>query len=1185
MVDFSAYLNFVSTDRRETRLLYTVTDVLLSREAQTVERQKPGNGKLEESHQPEVERFPVLTGIRKYAFGEKREHVLLAGRPGSGKSTTLKQILLEMTEAALTDDTQPIPVLVQLKGDRSIFDLISAEFRRAKLKVTAEQIDDWLLEDKLVLLLDGINEIPSEDLRTKLHEFRDNNRTTAMIFTTRDLALGGDFGIEKRLEMCPLSEPQMREFVQKYLPEHGEMLLGQISDRLREVAETPLLLKMLCDVYSDPRLFQKVGDLKSKGELFRLFDQKYNNWKVREGVKTSETFWQWNTDLLQHLAFVMLQGDGLTKPRFTIDKNEAERLIEKYLTGRVENPGDKAKDWLEDLVEHHLLQVAADVRQIEFHHQLFQEYYAAEGWLVMLRDKHSDVMDDQRLKHFYLNCLKWTEAIAMMLALLEDETQALRVVRLALEVDLYMGSRLAGEVKLRFQEQTVGMVSALDVPEWLKVELWGRTGSKRALPTLLKFLRSHDLRIAQKAAAWIGFIGDAVVVPELIQILESLEKWVVEKNLHTSLLHLGKEEFSGKVLSHEAAALEAEIIKVVANLSPQDGQTKLCEYIKEPSSFIDLFMQADIIYTLAASCDPIFAEEQALNVLEDCNTINSINKIHQLVELLSKLKSVKAPSVLIKKLSLDESTQFSDTVINYLGLFDSEDAVEALVELIGSPISSIREKAANALIKNRQTKAGDYLTRHLHKPDWDIRWCASVVLGEFGNDASLAMLSEGLVDENYRIRVTAAKLLGNLDPKLTSSLLISALDDSTYSVRRNAAISLAGFHRCEAIPELLKALRHYYPTDVLSSGKEVIFHVTDNYPVKITGFTQEALSLLGSHDAINDWLLERNFYSKSREHIIYALGKFDTREVQDTLIESLRQGNKIAAIPLAKFGKKEVIKDLIELLKNSHLVSSTSKVTDPLVALIEAGNCEMVPEIISLLKDVERHVDDRGHEDYYFRNRLAIVLMKIRHAKMPQYIPDLLKLLSTEVGQQASWVIAAIQANCQFYNYEIAQWKPKPLPPSPTDILVKIDKTTQDTNRRTKQMADQPKNDFSGAIFQAPVNFGDKNQGNFIGTQNNYAAPQATAAAQQLKTLLGKLRQKDPNATDEQLFDMLLNGFETMPQQNPQNWQRWQNIFSILFAGGVEATKILVPVAGIPIEVFKRLYEISQRHPKQLPGN
>lgn len=56
-----------------------------------------------------------------------------------------------------------------------------------------------------------------------------------------------------------------------------------------------------------------------------------------------------------------------------------------------------------------------------------------------------------------------------------------------------------------------------------------------------------------------------------------------------------------------------------------------------------------------------------------------------------------------------------------------------------------------------------------------------------------------------------------------------------------------------------------------------------------------------------------------------------------------------------------------------------------------------------------------------------------------------------------------------------------------------------------------------------------------------------------------------------------------MPQNNPQNWQRWQDI-SVIFADGVEATKILVSVAGISIEVLKCLYEIYDRNRKQLPG-
>ena len=103
MANFSDYLNFVCSDRRydDTRSLYISTNALLSLEAQTVERQKSGDTKLEPPPKP----LPVLEQFRTFALGEKREHLLLAGRPGSGKSTTLKQMLLEITEVTLTDGT------------------------------------------------------------------------------------------------------------------------------------------------------------------------------------------------------------------------------------------------------------------------------------------------------------------------------------------------------------------------------------------------------------------------------------------------------------------------------------------------------------------------------------------------------------------------------------------------------------------------------------------------------------------------------------------------------------------------------------------------------------------------------------------------------------------------------------------------------------------------------------------------------------------------------------------------------------------------------------------------------------------------------------------------------------------------------------------------------------------------
>jgi hypothetical protein len=136
-------------------------------------------------------------------------------------------------------------------------------------------------------------------------------------------------------------------------------------------------------------------------------------------------------------------------------------------------------------------------------------------------------------------------------------------------------------------------------------------------------------------------------------------------------------------------------------------------------------------------------------------------------------------------------------------------------------------------------------------------------------------------------------------------------------------------------------------------------------------------------------------------------------------------------------------------------------------------------------------------------------------------------------------------------------------------------------------MTETPKNQPTFNIQNVGnINTGDLTiQGDQIGIQHNYAPdPNLTEAHQQLTHLLTKLRTQYPNKTDAEIFEILLNGFTTMPQNNPQTWQRWQDIFSILFAGGVETTKVLVPVAGIPIEILKRLYEVYDRNSKQLPG-
>jgi predicted NACHT family NTPase len=152
--------------------------------------------------------------------------------------------------------------------------------------------------------------------------------------------------------------------------------------------------------------------------------------------------------ILQRLAFEMMQGKQPVDFRRVIPRVEAEKVIVKLIEAKPnEFKADcPVQDYLDDLLNHHLIQPASNSNQIEFRHQLIQEYYAAEALLEQLPD-----LSDKQLTQEYLNYTKWTEPLALMLALADDQAQALDVVQLAMEeVDLILGARLAGEVSPTF---------------------------------------------------------------------------------------------------------------------------------------------------------------------------------------------------------------------------------------------------------------------------------------------------------------------------------------------------------------------------------------------------------------------------------------------------------------------------------------------------------------------------------------------------------------------------------------------------------------------------------------------------------------------------------------------------------------------------------------------------------------
>ncbi|ODV40329.1 hypothetical protein BFG60_0076 [Microcystis aeruginosa NIES-98] len=487
---------------------------------QTIEKER--ENPQERAERPEKpERFTVLDGLRKYAANHV--HVLLKGRPGSGKSTALARLLLEESVGAqslrLNQQNQAkiiqIPILIELRlYETSILDLILQFLKRHKLIIDSNTLESWLLENQNfspLLLFDGINELPSDTARQNLKNFRQQYAEISMIFTTRDLG-SDDLNIEKKLEMLPLTEPQMRDFVKAYLPEKGEEMLKQLGNRLKELGETPLLLWMLCSVFDDNQ--NKIPA--NLGLVFQIFTGIYDK-KLKADVTTYQESRDWWRELLQVLAWKMTQGESKTEIQVAIYRTEAEEELSKFIKNKG-LPEYYSKQWLKDLLKYHLIHLEGNDK-IAFRHQLIQEYYTAEEL-----NKKLPHLRDEQLQWDYLNYLKWTEPMALLLGLLDNETQAKRVVKLGLEIDLKLGARLAGEVNFKFQKQTVGLVLGLDVPKRFKVELLGLTKSNQVVNELSQALKDSDEDVRGNAVEALGKIGTETAIAGLLKALEESNK-------------------------------------------------------------------------------------------------------------------------------------------------------------------------------------------------------------------------------------------------------------------------------------------------------------------------------------------------------------------------------------------------------------------------------------------------------------------------------------------------------------------------------------------------------------------------------------------------------------------------------------------------------------------------------------
>ncbi len=1037
-IDFQPYLQSILDDEdyREWQNVYTPTTVedrrrmpeqdtaiasqrrFSSRLKLRAETVKPD--KQEQGNQPDgaqepqerVEQWDVLAGLRNYAA----EHVVLIGKPGSGKSTSLERLLWEEAEKTLHDPSARIPVLVKLRRCTGTIEGLIRDFLVGhQVALEIAQIEELLRQGRFLLLLDGLNELPKA-FETEVANFRDRyRRTTPIIVSTRDFAGGGTLGIEKILKMLPLTEPQMREFVRGYLGEEGDQLFQQLQgDRLRKFAETPLLLWMLCRVFAEeciqaqkekrtPKLPENLG--LAFREFTQLYDQGTDEHQAIQEDAPVDSRDQWHK-LLRHLAFVMMQGKTSIDPQLSIPREEAEDCLTAYLqqAGR-SNPRGCAELWLKDLLKYHLIQPVVQPNleeHIEFRHQLIQEYYAAEYLLKLL-----PTLTDDQLKRDYLNYLKWTEPISLMLALEDKDAQALRVVKLALdEVDLMLGARLAGEVKPELQVPTVKFVEELEVPDWLKVKLIGETRSEVAIPKILSFLTHPNISIAEVAASYIGETQNQEAIDILTKRLEEISiqffsqkswggpdkngilwtthvqalrylspqaaiQFLREKLEKHSTLLLMTTDAAPILMQLDAESFIPELLKEFQNAQHEEKK-KLAVGRKETEVEIQIPEFKDAATHSEAAVIP-----EAFKTNRFRFTPPPHEQLRR-VELLNLLESSSDYELFIPSLiqafgqEPDESIQRQ--IIQILGKSKHDAAIHSLVQKLGENNGKFRSEAAKQLIKLKSIdnpNSVEELRKLAKHEDWNISWCAAIVLGHLRDSTILPRMMYEL--ENHQIpsiRSTAAKIIGIIgDPNCVPSLLKAIDQDSDRYVRINSACALSFFGQKEAIPILLDALKSRTNAD---PHTEIM----------------KSISMFGIKEPLLEIVRSREIYW---QRAAIELGKLVKSQRDDELM---------------------VLPDLCEALIDPGHESANETID----LLAELADYETLSWLIETLENSEKYT-----QNIYFNNRVALVLVECCTEMIATKLPTLINLSKNSYITQLYWLIQTIQDRCKFYNYEIWQ--------------------------------------------------------------------------------------------------------------------------------------------------------------------
>ncbi|MBR8830083.1 MAG: hypothetical protein N5P05_003257 [Chroococcopsis gigantea SAG 12.99] len=354
----------------------------------------------------EVDRFGLGEISRRQITGaqavENYSKLRVLGKPGSGKTTFLQYLTIECNRGNFAADRVPVFITLRDFADESrkidnfsFLNYIRSEFLTSGISAP-ETLEILLREGRILLLMDGLDEILDRDIRavlTEIRRFSENYQKNFFVTTCR--TSGKSFNLKgfTDVEIAPFTPEQMIAFSLKWFvsltrsnKRDGLEKANQFIEKLnlpenlsfRQLSVTPLFLHLSCWLFDrhDKFPFKKSDFYK------QCLDLLLTKWDEFRGIQRDEIY---RGLILPQKIRLLSQIAATTFERgdYFFEKSLLEQYISDYIRSLPDPLGDEEELQLDSEailkaieLQHGILSERV-LEIFSFSSLAFQEYFTA----------------------------------------------------------------------------------------------------------------------------------------------------------------------------------------------------------------------------------------------------------------------------------------------------------------------------------------------------------------------------------------------------------------------------------------------------------------------------------------------------------------------------------------------------------------------------------------------------------------------------------------------------------------------------------------------------------------------------------------------------------------------------------------------------------------------------------------